>query len=339
MKTTKLLFAMVLLAATCSSSYAQSLELEIIHKMNKEDFSFSQAGITNLNQQFTLDRLEYYISEITVTHDGGQVSTMDSVWILVDPSSTTTVDLSEISATTVESVSLSVGVSPDVNNLDPAEWPMSHPLAPKNPSMHWGWTAGYRFVAIEGAQGFTAFEIHALGNSNYFETTFTPNIIVDGSQTTLSVYADYAQSLNDIDISAGVITHGDYDEAIDLLENFRDRVFTPTEPIDSIPSSGGGGNDTTDTTTGIRPLVYDVQLEVAPNPTTNGSVTITSADIDFSTSVIALVDLTGKRREITTTPVSRNQTTLSNLGAGIYFLTVTDAERQSLVTRRIIVLQ
>ena len=68
-------------------------------------------------------------------------------------------------------------------------------------------------------------------------------------------------------------------------------------------------------------------------------VTLTSADVDFSNSVIALVDLTGKRREITTTPVSRNQTTLSNLDAGIYFLTVTDAERQTFVTKRIIVLQ
>ena len=71
-------------------------------------------------------------------------------WVLVNASEATEVDLGSHDVTNVEAVHFHIGVDSSVNHSDPASYPMGHPLAPVFPSMHWGWAAGYRFVAIEG---------------------------------------------------------------------------------------------------------------------------------------------------------------------------------------------
>ena len=302
--------------------------------MNREAFSLSQSGINNLDQQFTVDRLEYYISEISVTHDSGQTTEFDSLWLLVDPTSSTTIDLSELSATNIESVSLHIGVSPDVNNLDPAEWPVSHPLAHKDPSMHWGWLAGYRFVAMEGNAGPEAdYQIHALGNDNYFETTFTPNITVDGSHTSLSIFADYSKALKDIDLSDGVITHGEEAEAIVLLENFRDHVFTPEEPTDSIPEA----TDTTGNSTGlVNQMSMGSSIVVYPNPSSTGFVRVENHG-QQSITQLKIFDTAGNQIAAPMSTLSKNIISVSDLEPGLYVIHFQTAEKLN-ITKRVVVL-
>src|SRR5215203_2001595 len=43
-----------------------------------------------------------------------------------------------------------VGLTPDLNQSDPAQFPPGHPLNPEVNGLHWGWQGGYVFLALEG---------------------------------------------------------------------------------------------------------------------------------------------------------------------------------------------
>ena len=56
-----------------SSVFGQSQVLfNIHHKLASEQFELEKIADNNINTPFKLTRLEYYISEISLIHDGGQ---------------------------------------------------------------------------------------------------------------------------------------------------------------------------------------------------------------------------------------------------------------------------
>src|SRR5690606_31314969 len=100
-----------------------------------------------------------------------------------------------------------------------------HPLGPKSPSMHWGWTAGYRFVAYEGSGGTNfsqTWQLHGLGNENYFQVTADVDVVDEGGVLMMDLNADYTRGVENIDLAAGTISHGTTSEAKTILENWRD---------------------------------------------------------------------------------------------------------------------
>ena len=48
------------------------VRFQINHMMGASAFQYGQTGTNNLGHDFQVDRMEYYISEITLIHDGGQ---------------------------------------------------------------------------------------------------------------------------------------------------------------------------------------------------------------------------------------------------------------------------
>lgn len=206
----------------------QDIYLKINHKLGSSNFAYNQTATNNISNSFNLQRLEYYISEITLKYDGGQDTTLNT-YILVDAGTTTNVLLGNFNITSLESITFGVGVDPSVNNNDPDLWPMTHPLAPKSPSMHWGWAAGYRFAAFEGMTGSSmnnGWQIHALGNRNFNTQTIPTSGFTTGSTTTIELNADYTQALNNITINSSLFNHGEMGEAATLLNNFNTSVFT-----------------------------------------------------------------------------------------------------------------
>lgn len=187
---------------------------------------------------FNVTRLEYYISQIHIVHDGGMETLVPDTWLLVTMGADTTYDLGEFDVTDIEGIRFSVGVEADVNHLDPAAYPADHPLAPQAPSMHWGWASGYRFVCLEGNSGSSMseiYQIHALGDANYQSTALTGEAVMEGGEYTFYIHNDIQQAIKDIDVSAGLIEHSEIAEAADLLDNFADFVFS----IEDAKVSGG----------------------------------------------------------------------------------------------------
>ena len=221
-----------LLAVGFWATGQNNVRFVIEHELNGQPFTMGMVGQNNLGHSFDVNRLEYYVSGIQLTHDGGQVIDLPDAYFLVQGDQILDESLGSLNITQIEAITFAVGVDTARNHLDPNSWPMTHPLAPKNPSMHWGWTAGYRFSVMEGTSGagFNQFyEFHALGNKNYNPQEIQTAGEMDNGDIVIRLIADYAEAVHNIPLDQGMIQHGQDDEAAEFLGNFELRVFKSSD--------------------------------------------------------------------------------------------------------------
>jgi len=233
------LLTFLVLGLFSMSSFSQnSIQLNINHKLGDETFYLQTEASNNIGNKFNIERLEYYISEISILHNGTIETPINDLWVLADAADETTmVDLGMHNIDAIEGIKFHIGVDPDHNHEDPSSYGSGHPLSPQFPSMHWGWAAGYRFVALEGLGGDNLnrnCELHGLGDNNYFETAVYADVVAANGVISINLDADYTRVLENINVNSGVIVHGDYGQAQKALENFRDFVFSAADEATSI---------------------------------------------------------------------------------------------------------
>ena len=280
MKKNILFFAIV--CASFSINAQTQLNLKINHKLGSNAFVFNDTCYNNLGNKINVTRLEYYLTVVSITHDGGTVTPIDKV-LLINANVTTLDSLTTMNITNLEKVTIAVGVKQSLNHLDPSTYSSSHPLAPKSPSMHWGWTPGYRFVAMEGRTFSITpsrkYEMHSLGDQNYFHTTITTAGVTSTGKKTIELNANYLEALRGIDVSRGPLDHGDFGNNITHLDNFRDYVFTSVEGNPSV---------------GIKKLdKASVKLSVSPNPSLEGSDVVLQLSEELKEATLLVTDLKG----------------------------------------------
>lgn len=174
-------------------------------------------------------RLEYYVSHPVIVHDGGQRTAPKRAYFLVNGGTETVLDLGDMDVEVIEGIEFSIGVDSASNHLDPANYPEDHPLAYQDPSMHWGWVSGYRFVAYEGKCGdglLHTFEIHSIGDELYKTVQLTTGAEVSADTLVIPLVADYGRLLEDIEIDGGLYAHGNLGAATQIMNNFETRVFS-----------------------------------------------------------------------------------------------------------------
>lgn len=311
MKKLNIFIAAVLIA--CTASAQKTVNLQINHKLGTDSFALNKEAKNNIGTSFNVSRLEYYISEISIVHDRGTETKIKDFWILENAANSKKHSLGQLNITSVDSIKFSIGVNKEVNHADPSQYALGHPLAPKSPSMHWGWASGYRFVAIEGKAGLDLnkhYEIHAIGDQYYYNQSIPVTASDDNGDLLIELNADYELALKNIDVSKNVITHGDFDEAVDLLQNFWTDVF----------SSNSGAKNT------LKTSELEIQgLSVYPNPSVDGQV-----HFDFekgsNVSNIQLFSLQGK---LLSEYMVSGATELSlQLSSGMYIARISGANGQ-----------
>jgi hypothetical protein len=230
----------------------------------------------------------------------------------------TSIPLGSYSVTSIESVKFYIGIQEPTNNEDPSLYSVDHPLGPKSPSMHWGWTAGYRFVAYEGfgGSGFSQnFQLHGLGNENYFEIEKDVNVVDESGVLVMDLNADYTRGVENIDLNSGTISHGSTGEAKQTLENWRDFVF---------------GNYAVGIETNSPTAVWSVY----PNPST-GLVTL-KVEANATTAIVQVSNVLGEivqtinLADALTQEVELNQT-------GIFMFTILDQSGIAIETKRVVI--
>lgn len=316
-----------LLTALCliSTIKAQTTyRLYVEHKLGTSPFALNQSTTNNLGGDFKVERLQYYMSNFAIIHDGGQTLKIDTLYVLMNAANAGEIMLGQYSGIdTVEAIQFSIGVNAPVNNQDPSQWPGNHALAPKSPSMHWGWSAGYRFVALEGKAGASmsqGFELHALGNNHYH----TIQIPVQSSEVFgeqhMIINADYTRALEDIDISNGLILHGEGPETNKMLLNFKQYVFS---------NSNGEGNIYASVQ-----RIAESEWNIFPNPS-NGQVNVDLSGLNLKIDKLIIRDITG--REIAQQNVNDEAVCELNFtGKGVYFISIQSAEGLT-STRKLII--
>ena len=288
-----------------------NVQFNIHHFLGEEDFEMEMGAQNNLGHDFNLHRLEYYISEITIIHDGGVFTPVEDVWVLVNADESTQVDLGSYDINQVEGMNMHIGVDPDHNHLDPASFPMDHPLAPKFPSMHWGWAAGYRFLALEGF-GSSSYnqliELHGLEDDNYFRVNIPVTANAEDGVISIDVDADYTRALEDIEVNGGIIVHGGIAQAQKALENFRDYVFSP---------SG--------TSTSSYEIKANNYFDVFPNPSVDGVINL-KLDIDGNQQYqIRVTNSLGENIQNVVPGLNDNNPVIRLEQAGLYVITLMES--------------
>jgi hypothetical protein len=322
MKTTLLFIIGITLSI---SSFSQSnVYLKINHLLGASPFAFNTTTTNNLGNTFDVSRMEFYISSLSITHDGGMVTTISNTWILANASTQVYEVLGNYNITAIEKVTFSIGVETPTNHNDPSLFTDSHPLAPKSPSMHWGWSAGYRFIAMEGMAGTSSanqmYQLHGLGDVNYFSQTILTAGTTDANGLVIELNADYEQALKDINVASGVISHGEANEAKKMMENFRDYVFTSIE-----------GNSPV----GVAEIGKKSQFSIYPNPSKYGNRIVLNYNGDVIGLSVEILDLSG--RLIKNVALENNSLTLNNLEKGIYLLNIKSEAGNVIETQKLIV--
>lgn len=292
------------------SKAQKNVYLTIKNKLGSSDFAFNQASQNDLAQNFKVSRLDYYISSIVVIHDGGQQLPITNKYLLVKCNSNVSELIGALNVTSVEGIKFSIGVEAPTNNADPTQWTAPHPLAPQSPSMHWGWTAGYRFVAIEGKAGNnfnTDFQMHGLGNQNHFNQTHITGGTTVNNNIYINLDADYSKALKTININAGPIDHGVDATDLVVLQNFRDNVFTV-----------GSGLPTS-----VRDITILSNVVLYPNPT-KSSFTIDFTQSNTAVTKVVITDLLG--RVVKSIPITSTLINESIENQGIYILQFIDKD-------------
>lgn len=300
-----------------------ALKLEINHKLGSNAFAVNQTATNNLGHSFNLNRLQYYMSGFEITHDGSQTTTLTGVYALVDATAPVQIDLGNYPGiTNVEAIKFSIGVNTPENNADPSLWPATHPLAPKSPSMHWGWASGYFFIALGGNSSPSLnqqLELHALGNANYFSQTIVTTASVVGNDKVITINADYEMALKNISVSSGLVLHGSSGANATMVTNFKNYVFTAqnSSPV-GIEEKGNVKNS----------------LSIYPNPSDGGKFTLSST-LKGEEYNFKITDVTGKTiGSGKLNNAANNQFTIEN--RGVYFVTLLEGSA-TISTQKLIV--
>jgi hypothetical protein len=307
-----------------TSGFSQkNVYVQLETKMGEEAFVLDNIFTREDGTSFQPKRLQYYISKPIVIHDGGLETAAPNRYFLVNGGQTAPLDLGLMNVNNVEGIKFSVGVDSASNHLDPALYDSKHPLAYQNPSMHWGWVSGYRFIAYEGKSGNNLvfiYEIHTIGNELFRNVVLSCGATTDGDDITIPIEADYGQLLKDIDVSGGLYAHGNLNEAVTISDNMANHVFT------SLISS----NDQPDFST--------IQLELAPNPSgyhTNLKIDLPEVNKQY---LVSVTNALGQKIFEQSVGAGQNNVELIATQSGLHLVQVW-SENQLVGTKKWLVIQ
>ncbi len=240
----KKLILLLLLLTTLTAVAENTVILKFNHLLDGKKFvSDYMTTAPDGKSLFKCSMLRYYISGIKITHDGGKITEAKGKYILVNVANTlptigdnTRFELGVYDVNSIEAIEFSLGVDPATNHLDPSSYPSSSPLSPQSPTMHWGWTAGYRFVTFEGrARTLTdtatiGFQIHSFGDEIYTPVKMNVKSRSEGEGViSVTLNAEYKNLIKDIDVSTEMVEHGTEGIPAQMMSNFGKNVFS--EPV------------------------------------------------------------------------------------------------------------
>lgn len=190
---------------------------------------------------FEVDLMSYYISNLQLTHDGGQVTSFDTPDDVKLVKITNTVfALGSQNISNLEQVNFGVGVPGQWNHLDINTYPSGHPLAnQQNPVMHWGWTSGYFHMALD-AMGDNnaddvcdqAFQPHCLGDGNYKNVSLPMTGVQDGNEYHIYIVCNIDEWIFGVNPGTAGVQHTDGGVAITVMNNVETRnVFEAQDEL------------------------------------------------------------------------------------------------------------
>jgi cytochrome c peroxidase len=138
-------------AAPVSTSNAV-LHLQIAPACNSLALVSDSLSLTNAKGQlFSVTRLDFLLSDFAIRRtDGTWISSTNSQAFISLGKHRLSTALTNLPFGHYDRIRFHVGLSPELNHSNPAQYAPNHPLNPNLNNLHWGWSGGYVFFALEG---------------------------------------------------------------------------------------------------------------------------------------------------------------------------------------------
>jgi hypothetical protein len=142
----------ILLIFCCINTTAiaqTAIELNIQHKFGKSNFVAGQPYMDEDNRAILINEIQYYVSDIQLIYDGGQIAAISNQHFLID-GETDSYNLGTVSETIqeLEFIDFNLGIDAVSNSNLPSTYSTGHPLAKQQ--MYSVDEQSYVFIVIHG---------------------------------------------------------------------------------------------------------------------------------------------------------------------------------------------
>lgn len=260
--------------------------------------------------EMSIDYFNYYISNVHIIHDGGQdLNLSDTVFIV--KAEDNILELGMLNVTNIEAINFGVGVPQSVNHADISQYTEDNPLSWQDPSMHWGWTSGYKFLLVNGygdsnndGTADELFQIHSLGNANYKNVSMSVIPTVSADHITVVINCNLDEWLFGINPGTVGVHHGTTGVNSSVMNNVDNR------PVFTLPGNAS-----------VQDLASDGTITYAIN---SESVSFNWKDV-ANVDNFRLIDLAGKVIESGNASEFNGTHTSQIVRSGSYFFYLLDS--------------
>ena len=301
----KRLILATIMALTIGTISAAEVNLNIDYHVDDKEFQMNQEYTNTKDINYKITRLEYYIC-------GFKFDDLELDNYLLANGNYESYLLGEYDINEINRVTMSFGVKKEDNiNQDPNKYGPLHPLGPKDPSMHWGWAAGYRFWVVEGVvdndkDGIydKSFQYHILGDEAFRTMSFDVNTVSKSGVIDINLDFDIQKLLLPVDMTKFVAYHDFYNnlpEIRDFINNISASEVITSKTISSVESK-------------------ENNIDIYPNPTTNYLI----VGQGYLNSEYEIIAIDGNLAQAGT--INNSQINLENLISGTYLIRISDSK-------------
>lgn len=233
-----LLVAIVVTTASCKKDDEEITDsyLNFLIDVNVDGDSliYGQPFIIN-GTAMNFSTVRFYMGGIKFTQANGDVIDLSGQYLLAGPRTGGGIN-EALAISNINRVQFFIGVDSVTNRMSESDFtsrPQNDPLGMQDPSMHWSWNTGYRFLRVDGKTDTdgdgtpeTPVQYH-LGNNNMLKNIdISTNFPMVAGENDLHIQFDLARFFNGVDPSTELETHvGDNPElAVRLRDNLPQAV-------------------------------------------------------------------------------------------------------------------
>ncbi|MBK8503750.1 MAG: hypothetical protein IPL46_16975 [Saprospiraceae bacterium] len=214
-----LFFAVALLNSGCKKD---ADEPTVAHLQIQMDFNVAGQAL-EFNKDYTIGGTKirftaarYYLGGLKITLDNNDVVDFTSQYLLAEPGAGAIVN-EPVAISNIKNVKFFVGVDSITNKMSESDFtnrPTGDPLGIQDPSMHWSWNTGYRFLRVDGMADTTGdgipdtpVEYHLGNNPMLKNIDINTSILIKAGDNKLTFGFDLAQFFAGVDFPFELATH------------------------------------------------------------------------------------------------------------------------------------
>ncbi|HUB86537.1 MAG TPA: MbnP family protein [Verrucomicrobiae bacterium] len=141
--------ALLLLA---TGAGAADLRVDFLPQFNGQPLIFdSPTNQIASGQKISITRLDFLLSNLALHQKNGNwIERTDFFAFISARDSRTNFTIENVPTGNYDAIQFHIGLEPQINHGDIAQWPANHPLNPDVNHLYWGWSHEYIFLAFEG---------------------------------------------------------------------------------------------------------------------------------------------------------------------------------------------